>query len=297
MRITWLPDSVRRRRHVAVGEFDGVHLGHREVIRGADTVLTFEPHPRAVVAPHAAPKLLTTLAAKADLVQSLGVDELVVIPFDGAFSQRSAQEFIDHVLIDQLGAAEVSVGENFHFGHKARGNPALLAAQDAFTTRVVGLVEVDGEVVTSTNIRRLVSDGDVRQAGRLLGAPFGLRGEVMHGDKRGRDLGFPTANLVPDDRLVYPGHGIYACRATVQVDGEWRSWPAATSIGVRPTFVTGRGVLVEAYLLDYEGDLYGEHVGVEFAHRLRPMAAFPDVDALMNAMAKDVSDTRHILGM
>jgi riboflavin kinase/FMN adenylyltransferase len=294
MRITWLPDSAHRRRHVAVGEFDGVHLGHREVIRGADTVLTFEPHPRAVVAPHAAPKLLTTLAAKADLVESLGVEELVVIPFDGAFSQRSAQEFIDHVLIDQLGAAEVSVGENFHFGHKARGNPALLAAQDAFTTHVVGLVEVDGEVVTSTNIRRLVSEGDVRQAGRLLGAPFGLRGEVMHGDKRGRDLGFPTANLVPDDKLVYPGHGIYACRATVQVDGEWRSAPAATSIGVRPTFVTGRGVLVEAYLLDFDADLYGRELRLDFLERLRGEQRFDSAEALMEQMARDVEATRRI---
>jgi riboflavin kinase/FMN adenylyltransferase len=140
MDVTWLPDAQFRPRHVAVGEFDGVHLGHREVMRGADTVLTFEPHPRAVVAPDTAPKLITALETKADLIAGLGVRELVVIPFDGAFASRSPQDFIDHVLVETLGAERVSAGENFRFGHRAKGDVALLRAQDAFETRVVELV-------------------------------------------------------------------------------------------------------------------------------------------------------------
>src|SRR3954467_15171476 len=195
METIWLPDASHRPRRLAVGEFDGVHAGHREVIRGADSVLTFEPHPRTVVAPAAAPKLLTTLEQKAGLIAALGVQELIVIPFDGSFAAQTAQEFIDHVLVEQLGAIWVSVGENFRFGNRARGDAALLQAQDAFTTRVVELVEVDGEIVSSTHIRGLIATGAVADAARLLGAPFGMRGIVAHGDKRGRTLGFPTANL------------------------------------------------------------------------------------------------------
>ena len=220
MNVTWLPDVERRERHVAVGEFDGVHLGHREVIRGADTVLTFEPHPRQVVAPDAAPKLLTSLEIKSDLIAGLGVRELVVIPFDRSFAAQGPQEFIDDVLVGQLGATKVSVGENFRFGHKAKGDADLLRARRAFEPRVVPLVEVDGEIVSSTHIRGLVVAGDLEQANRFLGSPFQLRGIVQHGDERGRELGFPTANLVPDNALVYPSNGVYACRAAVEEDGE-----------------------------------------------------------------------------
>src|SRR6188472_4280520 len=241
MKTVWLPDAPQRPRRLAVGEFDGVHAGHREVIRGADSVVTFEPHPRTVVAPQSAPKLLTTLDQKTDLLAALGVDELIVIPFDGSFAAQSPQAFIDHELVQRLGASEVSVGENFRFGHRAQGDAALLAAQDAFSTRVVELVEVDGEIVSSTHIRGLIATGAVAEANRLLGAPFGMRGIVAHGDKRGRTLGFPTANLVPNPRLVVPDHGIYACRA--EVDGETHI--AAVNVGVRPTFKTGRGLLVE----------------------------------------------------
>ena len=167
MRDHLAPRCQPRPRHVAVGEFDGVHLGHREVMRGADTVLTFEPHPRAVVAPDKAPLLITSLAAKADLIAGLGVQELVVIPFDGAFASQSPQGFIDDVLVGRLGAEQVSVGENFRFGHRAQGDVALLRAQDAFATRVVELVEVDGEVISSSHIRGLIAAGDVERAGAL----------------------------------------------------------------------------------------------------------------------------------
>ena len=291
MQITWLPDVERRPRHVAVGEFDGVHLGHREVMRGADTVLTFEPHPLAVIRPEAAPKLLTTLHRKAELLDGLGVGELVVIEFDRAFAQRSAQEFIDHVLVGALGATHVSVGENFRFGHKAQGDPELLARQQAFDTRVTPLVEVDQEIVSSTLIRHLIQLGDVERAGRLLGDPFQLRGTVVSGDRRGRTLGFPTANLVPVDGYVVPGHGVYACRART-ADGAVHV--AATNVGVRPMFVTGRGELIEAFLVDFDGDIYGTPLRVEFLKRLRGEKRFESIEALVEQMRRDVEDARAI---
>jgi riboflavin kinase / FMN adenylyltransferase len=292
MDIVWLPDATTKPRRLAVGEFDGVHIGHREVIRDADAVLTFEPHPRTVVAPASAPKLLTTLEQKADLIAALDVAELIVIPFDGSFAAQTAQEFIDHVLVEHLDARHVSVGENFRFGNKARGDAALLASQDRFQTRVTELVELDGEIVSSTHIRGLVATGQVGEAARALGAPFGMRGTVAHGDKRGRTLGFPTANLVPDPRLAVPDHGIYACRAILPGLGEWT---AAVSIGVRPTFVTGRGLLVEAFLLDFDEDIYGRELRLDFIQRLRGEKRFESVDTLVEQMHRDVEQTRAII--
>jgi riboflavin kinase/FMN adenylyltransferase len=294
MRVTWLPDAERRPRRLAVGEFDGVHLGHRAVIGDRDTVLTFDPHPRAVVAPEAAPKLITPLPVKADIVEGLGVRELVVIPFDGEFAKQTAQEFVDDVLVGTLGAHEVSVGENFRFGNKAKGDVALLRAQDAFETRVAEMVEVDGEIVSSTHIRGLIIAGDVAKAARFLGLPYHLRGIVQHGDKRGRTLGYPTANIVPDNALVYPGNGVYACRAALEEDGGWRWWPAAGSIGVRPTFVTGRGVLIEAYLIGYDGDCYGRELRLAFLDRLRGEKRFDSADALIEQMHADTERAREL---
>jgi riboflavin kinase/FMN adenylyltransferase len=286
MRVTMLPEAEPRPRRIAVGEFDGVHLGHREVIRGNDTVLTFEPHPLQVVRPEAAPKLLTSLDAKAELIAELGVEELVVIPFDDHFAHQSPQEFIDHVLVERLGALRVSIGENFRFGHRATGDPEMLAADGRFETRVVPLVEVDGEIISSSHIRALVAAGEVELAVHFLGAPFQLRGEVVQGDRRGRELGFPTANIVPDEDYVCPGHGVYVARA----DGGC----AAVSVGVRPTFGTGRGVLVEAYLLDRDVDLYGQVLKVDFIQRLRGERRFDSVEALVEQMHDDVRRTREI---
>lgn len=296
MRVTWLPDAEARPRRVAVGEFDGVHLGHRAVIDDADTVLTFDPHPRAVVSPGSAPKLLTPLAIKADIVAGLGARELVVIPFDGAFAEQPADDFVRDVLVDRLGATEVRVGENFRFGHRAQGDVTLLQACDVFTTTVADMVEVAGEIVSSTHIRGLVVAGDVERAARFLGLPFHLRGIVQHGDKRGRTLGYPTANLVPDDALCYPGNGVYACRAALELDGEWQWWPAAVSIGVRPTFRTGRGVLVEAFLIGYEGDCYGAELRLAFLRRLRGERRFESVDALVEQMDADCEQARLVAG-
>ena len=283
-----LSDVTPRPRRVAVGEFDGVHLGHREVIAGSDTVLTFEPHPLAVIRPEATPRLLTSLETKVELVAALGVSELVVIPFDQTFAAQSPQAFIDDVLLGRLGATHVSVGENFRFGHRAQGDTELLAADRRFVTRVVELVEAEGEIVSSSHIRGLVLAGDVAAAARFLGGPFILQGEVVTGDQRGRTLGFPTANLIPDEHLVCPGHGVYAARAGDAC--------AAVSIGVRPTFGAGRSLLIEAYLLDRDVDLYGQTLRLEFLERLRGERRFQSVQALIDQMHDDVARTRAICG-
>ncbi|MGC2372721.1 MAG: bifunctional riboflavin kinase/FAD synthetase [Solirubrobacteraceae bacterium] len=295
MRITRLPDVKHRERRVAVGSFDGVHLGHREVIRGSDSVLTFDPHPSAVVAPQHTPKLITALEVKAELVEALGVEELIVIEFDTDFAKRGPQEFIDDVLVGALGATYVSVGENFRFGNRAKGDPRMLAEDERFSTRVAPLFEVEGEIVSSSHIRGLVLAGEVEQATRFLGAPFQMRGEVVPGDRRGRELGFPTANLIPDDALVCPGHGVYACLAdTLTGTG---GLPAAVNIGVRPTFVTGRGELVEAYILDFDGDLYGKQLRLDFLERLRGERRFQSARELIEQMHRDVERTREIVAM
>jgi riboflavin kinase / FMN adenylyltransferase len=291
VKVTDLSDVEPRPRRVAVGTFDGVHLGHREVIRGADTVLTFEPHPAAIVAPGGAPRLLTPLQRKIELIAELGVDELVVVVFDRQFASHSAESFIDDVLVATLRAEHVSVGENFRFGHKASGDTQRLLADDRFQTRIVPLLEVDGEVVSSSHIRGLVLGGAVEYADKLLGAPFTFSGEVTEGDKRGRTLGFPTANLLPRDGYVVPGHGVYACRARTP-DGVVHV--AATNVGVRPMFVTGRGELIEAFLVDFEGDLYGAELRVEFLKRLRGEKRFDSVDALIEQMGRDVEEARAI---
>jgi riboflavin kinase / FMN adenylyltransferase len=286
--VTRLQDAERRPRRLAVGTFDGVHLGHREVIRGADTVVTFEPHPAAVLHPATPPRLLTSLERKAALIGGLGVSEVVVVPFDSAFAGRSAADFADHVLVEALGATHVSVGENFHFGHRATGRPAMLAADDRFETRVVPLLQVEGEIVSSSHIRRLIAgEGDVVAGARLLGEPFAMAGEVVQGEQRGRTIGYPTANLVPDPRFVTPAFGVYACVANGSI-------PAAVSIGVRPTFETRLGELVEAYLLDFSGDLYGTQLELTFLERLRGELAFTGVEDLVAQIERDVEDTRRI---
>ncbi len=275
-------------RKVAIGSFDGVHLGHRAVIEGSDTVLTFDPHPMSVIRPGAAPKLISPFPVKRDLIAGLGVEELVIIEFDQGFAAQSAEEFVSEVLIGTLGAERVSVGQNFRFGKGAKGTVELLRSYAEFETSVVELVEAEGETISSSHIRGLVAAGEVREAAEFLGGPFLFEGEVVHGDKRGRTLGIPTANLVPDDAYVCPGHGVYACLAGDHA--------AAVNVGVRPAFETGRGVLVEAYLIDFEGDLYGETLRIAFLERLRGEKAFDSVDALVEQMNADVEQVREIVG-
>jgi riboflavin kinase / FMN adenylyltransferase len=273
-------------RTVAIGTFDGVHLGHREVIRGSDTVLTFDPHPLSVIHPEATPKLLNPFPVKRDLIEGLGVEELVVIPFDRGFSEQSAEDFVQDVLIRRLGAERVSVGENFRFGKGAQGTADFLRSHDEFETNVTPLVEVEGETVSSTQIRGLVAAGEVKEAAEFLGGPFLFEGVVVEGDRRGRTLEMPTANIVPDDAFVCPGHGVYAAFA--------HGRPAAVNVGVRPTFETGRGLLVEAHLIDFQGDLYGQTLRIAFVERMRGERRFESVDELVEQMNRDVEKARAI---
>jgi riboflavin kinase/FMN adenylyltransferase len=286
MKVSQLSEAGPRPRRVAIGTFDGVHLGHREVIRGSDTVLTFDPHPLAVIQPEAMPKLISPFPVKRDLIAELGVEELVVIPFDERFSKQSPEEFVQEVLLGALGAERVSVGENFRFGQGARGTADFLRSHEGFETRVVPLVEVAGETVSSSHIRGLIAAGDVKRAAEFLGGPFLFEGEVVSGDRRGRELGMPTANLVPDEAYVCPAHGVYAAIAN--------DLPAAVNVGVRPTFDTGRGLLVEAHLVGFEGDLYGQRLRIAFLERLRGEERFDSVDALVEQMQADVLDAQRI---
>jgi riboflavin kinase/FMN adenylyltransferase len=281
IKVTQLAAAERRSRHMAIGVFDGVHVGHRKVIDEADTVLTFEPHPLRVLHPDAAPKLIMPFDIKRDVIEGLAVEELIVIPFDDEFSSIDAEAFCSRILVETLGARSVSVGENFRFGARAKGDPKMLASRAEFETRVVPLVEVDGEIVSSTRVRSLVAAGEVEAATRCLGAPF-----LLEGNERGRKLGFPTANIVPSDDLVCPGHGVYAAFA----DGR----PAAVNVGVRPTFETGRGLLVEAFLIDFDGDLYGRTLRIAFISRLRGERRFAGVEELIAQMHRDVEAAREL---
>ena len=284
--MTSIADAQPRPRHVAIGTFDGVHLGHQAVIDDADTVLTFDPHPLEVLHPAALPKLITPFAVKRDVIEGLGVRELVVIPFDREFATVTAEDFIERDP-DRAARRRAGLGRReLPLRRQGAGRPGDAAARAEFETRVVPLVEVDGETVSSTRIRALIAAGDMEGARHCLGAPFMVEGTVVEGDQRGRELGFPTANIVPDDRLAIPGHGVYAAFA----DGV----PAAVNVGVRPTFETGRGVLIETYLIDREEDLYGRTLRVAFVTRLRGEKRFAGVEELIAQMRLDVEDARRV---
>lgn len=279
MIMTDLSQVEPRPRKVAVGEFDGVHVGHRAVIEGSDTVLTFEPHPRAVVGPTGAPLLLTTLEQKREAISRLGVQELVVASFDIEFSRMTAERFVADVLIGALGATEVSVGANFRFGTKATGDADLLRANTTFETKVADIVSGDLGLISSSRIRGFIADGEIEAATAMLGRPFEMWGVVGHGEKRGRELGYPTANLRPQAGCVVPAFGIYACLAN--------GHPAVASLGVRPTFEDEGEVLLEVHLLDFEGDLYGTELRVALLSRLRGEERFDSVDELIAQMDRD----------
>jgi riboflavin kinase/FMN adenylyltransferase len=286
MQVTDLAEAELRPRHVAIGTFDGVHLGHQAVIAGSDTVLTFEPHPLEILAPEKLPKLIMPFSVKRDVIAGLGVEELVVIPFDDAFAHQSAEEFIEEILIERLGATKVSIGENFRFGAEARGDAALLASRAEFATRVLPMVEIDHDTVSSSRIRAQIVAGEMHDARRCLGAPYMFEGTVVKGEQRGRELGFPTANQVPGERLVSPGHGVYAAFAN--------GVAAAVNVGVRPTFDTKLGELIETYLIDWSGDLYGQILRVAFVEKLRDELRFDSAEALIEQMQTDVEDAKRV---
>jgi riboflavin kinase/FMN adenylyltransferase len=289
---------------VALGNFDGVHLGHRAVVRRAveeghkrgwrSVAGTFDPHPRAVLWPGNEPKLLTTPEVRRELLLTCGVEEVCEIRFDRELSKKSPGEFVLEVLAGSLGAGVVVVGENFRFGHMASGNVAELKRcmrEVGGEAYAVPISNVLGEDVSSTRIRELIAAGGVREAARLLGRPYLLRGEVVEGDKRGRTIGFPTANVLSDERTLVPGRGVYAGHARV---GSER-YGTCTNVGTAPTF-DRRDSRVEAYLLGYEGDLYGEVVDLTFEERLRPEKRFSGIGDLKEQIARDVEEARNFLG-
>ena len=288
---------------VALGNFDGVHLGHRAVVRraveegrrrGAKVVAaTFDPHPRVVLAPGSEPRLLTTLEMRREELLGYGVDEVWAIRFDETLSRKSPEDFVRDVLVGEIGASAVVVGENFRFGHRAAGDFRELErlmrgfGGEAYAVRVRS---EDGEApISSTRIRRLVGEGEVAEAAKLLGRPYVLRGEVVMGDKRGRTIGFPTANVLADPALVVPSRGVYAGFVRVGKD----TYAACTNIGVAPTFER-RESRVEAYLLGFEGDLYGREVDVSFLQRIREEKRFSGVEELKTQILRDVEAARRI---
>jgi riboflavin kinase / FMN adenylyltransferase len=293
---------------VTIGAYDGVHLGHRALLRDLSTradaaglstvVVTFDRHPAGVVRPESAPPQLTDLEQKLELLATCGIDRTLVIAFDRTRADESAEDFVKEVLVDTLGARLVVVGEDFHFGHGRKGNVALLTTLGRdYGFEVVGarLTGDGSHAVSSTRIRTLVAQGDVVGAAKLLGRPHEVRGPVVHGDGRGGpELGFPTANLQLSDDIALPADGIYAGYFT-RPDGTVH--PAAVSVGRRPTFYAPgtASVLVEAYLLHFEGDLYGERSRVSFVRRLRDDRQFDSVDALIAQMGQDAAEAERVL--
>jgi riboflavin kinase/FMN adenylyltransferase len=299
---------------VTIGVFDGVHRGHREVVRTAvakgrelglpTVVLTFDPHPSEIVRPGSHPALLTTQRHRAELLAREGVAAVLVLPFSLEMSRWSPEEFVRGVLVDALHAAAVVVGENFRFGHRAAGDVTALqyaGGRYDFEVVPVGLRAPEGETAehrfSSTEVRRLIAQGDVEEAGTLLGRPHRVEGVVVRGDQRGRELGYPTANTETVPFAAVPSDGVYAGWLVLDVDRPDRSQrlPAAISIGTNPTF-DGVDRRVEAYALDRDDlDLYGTHVAIEFASRIRDTLKFDTIDALLDRMADDVKVAREIV--
>jgi riboflavin kinase/FMN adenylyltransferase len=297
---------------VTIGAYDGVHLGHRAVIaevrrraaeRGlASAVVTFDRHPASVVRPESAPRLLTDLEQKLELLGETGVDHCLVITFDEVRSREPAEEFVREVLAGCFNARSVVVGEDFHFGHGRGGNVDLLRSMGAelgFDVAGIELVDEDGhpageaDRVSSTKIRHALVEGDLVSANAMLGRPYEVRGLVAHGDERGRELGFPTANVSVPGEILLPADGIYA-GWYLRPDGE--AHPAAISLGRRPTFYAeAHASLLEAHLLDFDGDLYDEPARVGFVARLRGEERFDTVDALVAQMRVDCDQARRIL--
>jgi riboflavin kinase/FMN adenylyltransferase len=293
------------RSAVTIGVFDGVHRGHQAIIghlvkRARDldvrsVVVTFDPHPAEVVRPGSHPAVLTEPARKAELLEALGVDVLCVVPFTAEFSRLAPEAFVHDALVEHLHTALIVVGENFRFGHKQAGDVELLRRLGrtfGFAVEGATLVADEGTVFSSTYIRSCVDAGDVEAAARALGRPHRLEGVVVRGDQRGRELGFPTANLLVPANAAVPADGIYAAWLNRERDGA--RYQAAVSIGTNPTF-SGKERRVEAFLLDFTGDLYGERVSLDFAARLREQRTYQAIEPLIAQIAEDVEQTRDAL--
>jgi riboflavin kinase/FMN adenylyltransferase len=289
-----------RRRVVAIGVFDGLHLGHQKVIeevcamaRERDalaTVVTFDPHPATVLAPDRAPRLLATLDQRLEWLSALGVQEVRVLTFDEELSRESAVSFIERVLVAELHVSDVVVGEDFRFGHDRLGDVALLAREGARRGFAVHPAPIygPGEHWSSTAVRAALATHDLEQANAMLGRPFTLRGLVEHGDARGATLGYPTANVATQPRQQLPGLGIFAGAART-LGARW--WPAAISVGTRPQFHDDGAILVEAHVVGFKGDLYDRVLDVAFCSRLRGEMTFAGVAELVQQMDRDVNQT------
>ncbi len=292
-------------RAVAIGAFDGVHLGHQEIIRGAvdaarrgamtSMVITFDPNPLSVLRPEFKTTSLTSAAFRARLIERLGVDELLEIPFTKAFSHIRWDRFCELLSTPPIGARTIAVGRNFRFGHGGAGTAEML--QDAGRARGIDVsipalvTSADGKPISSTRIRRLVTQGDVGEANGLLGRAHCLEGVVAHGDGRGAGLGVPTANIEVSERAAIPGRGVYAGR--VRVGGA--VWAAAINVGLAPTFRDGGSLRIEAFLIDFpERTIYGEPAGVAFLERIRGEQRFPSAEHLVAQIRRDVARTREI---
>jgi riboflavin kinase/FMN adenylyltransferase len=295
-----------------IGVFDGVHRGHQSIIARAvklaaelgvpSVLLTFVPHPSEVVRPGSHPPVLTSIVRRAELVETLGVDVFIALPFTLEFSRMAPDEFVHHALVERLHASAVIVGENFRFGHKAAGDVEMLQRLGkafGFSAEGVELLQDGDQPLSATYVRSCVKAGDMTTAAQVLGRPHRVDGVVERGDQRGRLLGYPTANLRTDAFAAVPADGVYAGRV-VRLD-EWGRTvdapplgTAAISIGTNPTFEV-RQRRVEAYILDFDGDLYGDALGLEFVRRLRGMEKFDDVDALIRQMDADVAQTREVM--
>ena len=284
---------------VVIGVFDGVHKGHQSVLNRAKAIagdekivaLTFDPHPVSIFAPERAPTLLTILTDRIELLKIHNADQVAVMRFTPEFAAMSPEDFVNKILVQQLSATTVVVGKNFTYGHKAAGNIESLKAHTEFETVVLDLAPEDGEVVSSTRIRKLIIDGDVEKARELLTRPHRLDGIVVHGEKRGREIGYPTANLGDLEHQTIPADGVYAGWLSVGID----RWPAAISIGTNPTFAGVRGRQVEAYALDQVGlDLYTKAATIEFGWRLRDTLTFDGLEPLLVQMAKDCAKAREL---
>jgi riboflavin kinase/FMN adenylyltransferase len=287
---------------VVIGVFDGVHKGHQELLTRAKEIadgrqiiaLTFDPHPTTVFAPDRAPSMLTTLPDRVELLKIHGADQVAVMKFNEKFAAMSAEDFVKNVLVDQLHASTVIVGKNFTYGHKAAGNVDSLiksATTYNFTVDAQELNSDNGEVISSSRIRTLIHEGNVEDARLLLGRPHRLDGVVVHGEKRGRQIGYPTANLGKIEGQTIPADGVYAGWLTVGIN----FWPAAISIGTNPTFEGERGRQVEAYALDQEGlELYDKNASIEFGWRLRPTLKFDGLEPLLMQMKIDCDQARKL---
>src|SRR5437868_2104093 len=296
--------GISRPTVLTLGVFDGLHIGHQLIMktvveraraaRAAPTVITFEPHPRAVLHPESAPPLLQTFDQKIEALGVLGIEQTIVVHFDKAFSQIRAEDFLRQIVVDRLQAKEVYLGRGFAFGHNREGHIDLLrrVSKDlGFVADEVPEVQIRGERVSSSRIRELILQGRMNLARRMLGRPYGVQGAVVRGDARGQAIGFPTANIDPQNRVI-PKRGVYV--TAILIDGQWRQ--SVTNVGVRPTFGDATQSSIETHVLSWSDDLYERTVRVRFLHRLRDEKKFSSVDELKSQIALDVSRAERFFG-